>query len=465
LKNLKRQFGDLDKFLEDNSKQIDAFAKKVGKGLAIAFKSLADTVVFLKDNINGVVTVLSGLLALKVATFFHGVATSIAGMTIAMNGFNLATKRNIIFGSITVFASAMGFLIHKFKEFKNELNEPLPTFEELRKDIAELEKRIATSQRGNIQGLKDQLKIKKLQLEELITESGLFHMQNTEHMRNKTLQLGILNAKKEQTKETKKIFNIFESNNDLVLAVRKAEERTLQRIIRQNRNIFEEQNSLIPKIEKELSLREEIFENIKKQNEEFSLSKELTSFINDSVQKMSKAFAETLVLGKKLNMTMRELAQNLLVEIVAKTIERITLKGIEKILNETLFKKEEDKNRKIKEQNSNLKKQIALQLFLNAIGGGGGGGGSGFKFFDKGGAVSKGQPVVVGERGAELFVPNSTGQIQQSARGTGSGAVNVNFTINTIDSRGFNEVLQENRASITGIINSALAEKGRSELI
>jgi hypothetical protein len=71
----------------------------------------------------------------------------------------------------------------------------------------------------------------------------------------------------------------------------------------------------------------------------------------------------------------------------------------------------------------------------------------------------------VGERGAELFVPNSTGQIQQSARGTGSGAVNVNFTINTIDSRGFNEVLQENRASITGIINSALAEKGRSELI
>ena len=79
--------------------------------------------------------------------------------------------------------------------------------------------------------------------------------------------------------------------------------------------------------------------------------------------------------------------------------------------------------------------------------------------------VRERQPVIVGERGAEMFVPNSTGQITQSARGTGGGAVNVNFTINTIDSRGFSDALQENRGTITGIINNALAEKGRSELI
>ena len=81
-----------------------------------------------------------------------------------------------------------------------------------------------------------------------------------------------------------------------------------------------------------------------------------------------------------------------------------------------------------------------------------------------GGAVEK-VSCCVGERGAEMFIPNSTGQITQSARGTGNGAVNVNFTINTIDSRGFGEALQENRGTITGIINNALAEKGRSELI
>ena len=45
------------------------------------------------------------------------------------------------------------------------------------------------------------------------------------------------------------------------------------------------------------------------------------------------------------------------------------------------------------------------------------------------------------KEGAEMFIPNSSGQITQSARGTGGGAVNVNFTINTIDSRGFDQAL------------------------
>ena len=46
-----------------------------------------------------------------------------------------------------------------------------------------------------------------------------------------------------------------------------------------------------------------------------------------------------------------------------------------------------------------------------------------------------------------------------------TGNVNVNFTINTIDSRGFDQALVENRGTITSIINNALAEKGRGELI
>ena len=88
-----------------------------------------------------------------------------------------------------------------------------------------------------------------------------------------------------------------------------------------------------------------------------------------------------------------------------------------------------------------------------------------FLGFAKGGAVSKGQPVVVGERGAEVFVPNSTGQITQAARGTGGGTVNVNFNIEAIDSSSFNSVLVENRGIITSIINNALNEKGRRELV
>jgi len=101
-----------------------------------------------------------------------------------------------------------------------------------------------------------------------------------------------------------------------------------------------------------------------------------------------------------------------------------------------------------------------------AMGGGGGGGGSGISLFAKGGAVSKGQPIVVGEQGAELFIPNQTGQITQSARGTGGGGTtNVNFNINTVDASGFEELLIRSRGTITQLINNAVNERGKESLI
>ena len=84
---------------------------------------------------------------------------------------------------------------------------------------------------------------------------------------------------------------------------------------------------------------------------------------------------------------------------------------------------------------------------------------------DRGGSVAKGQPVVVGERGPELFIPNQTGQITQSARGTDTGATTVNFNINTVDASGFEELLIRSRGTITTIINNAVNERGRGALI
>jgi hypothetical protein len=271
-------------------------------------------------------------------------------------------------------------------------------------------------------------------------------------------------ASKKTKEETQKTFNIFESHHKLVKAVEDSEKRRTDRLIGANRNIFEEQRNLVVKVKEELGTREQVLENIEKQNKEFSISQEITDIVNRSVKGVSRGLAEAVVLGKSLNMSMKELAQSLLVDIVAKTIERIALMGIEKILSETLFKKEAERDNMIRKQNTNLKRQIALQMILSAMGGGSGGG-SGLKLFASGGAVRKGQPTIVGERGAEMFIPNSSGQIVQHARGQGSGGVNVNFTINTIDSRGFSDALQENRGTITGIINNALAEKGRSELV
>jgi hypothetical protein len=98
-----------------------------------------------------------------------------------------------------------------------------------------------------------------------------------------------------------------------------------------------------------------------------------------------------------------------------------------------------------------------------------GGGGSFMSMFSglaSGGAVSKGQPYMVGEQGAELFVPNQSGQIQQTARGgSGGGSTTVNFNINTVDASGFEELLVRSRGTITQLINSAVNERGSKNLI
>jgi hypothetical protein len=88
-------------------------------------------------------------------------------------------------------------------------------------------------------------------------------------------------------------------------------------------------------------------------------------------------------------------------------------------------------------------------------------------FMANGGAVQKGQPYMVGEQGAELFVPNQSGQIQQSARGGngGGGQTTVNFNINTVDASGFEELLVRSRGTITQLINSAVNERGSRNLI
>ena len=123
--------------------------------------------------------------------------------------------------------------------------------------------------------------------------------------------------------------------------------------------------------------------------------------------------------------------------------------GVEKAI--TNEKKKQNK------ETARGQKQSILGSILNI--------GASFLPFDKGGAVSKGKPIVVGERGAELFVPNQTGQITQSARGTNGGAVNVNFTINTVDASGFEDLLVRSRGTISQLINQAVNERGQGNLI
>ena len=81
----------------------------------------------------------------------------------------------------------------------------------------------------------------------------------------------------------------------------------------------------------------------------------------------------------------------------------------------------------------------------------------------QGGLVSENKPYMVGEGGPETFIPNSAGYIAPT--GMGGKNVNVNFTINAVDTAGFQQLLANERGMIVGMINSAVNQKGESNLI
>jgi len=169
--------------------------------------------------------------------------------------------------------------------------------------------------------------------------------------------------------------------------------------------------------------------------------------IDSGITKMSQGLARAFVFGEKLSDTFKNMARTLLVNVLSALIEIVARKGVELAI-EKLITKEKEKQRNLSAASGN---PLAIASF--------------FTGFAKGGAVSKGQPVVVGEQGAEVFVPNSTGQITQAARGTGGGQTTVNFNINTLDASGFDDLLVRNRGTITQIINNAVNERGSRNLI
>ena len=79
-----------------------------------------------------------------------------------------------------------------------------------------------------------------------------------------------------------------------------------------------------------------------------------------------------------------------------------------------------------------------------------------------GGPVSAEQAYRVGERGPEMFVPGSDGYIMPNDSGK---MVNINFTINAVDTTGFQQLLANERGMIVSMVNSAMNQQGKANLI
>jgi hypothetical protein len=80
-----------------------------------------------------------------------------------------------------------------------------------------------------------------------------------------------------------------------------------------------------------------------------------------------------------------------------------------------------------------------------------------------GGRVQAGNQYMVGEQGAEMFIPDQSGTIV--ANKNLDRATNVNITINANDTQGFDDLLVKRRSVIVNVINDALNSQGKEALI
>jgi len=84
-------------------------------------------------------------------------------------------------------------------------------------------------------------------------------------------------------------------------------------------------------------------------------------------------------------------------------------------------------------------------------------------FADGGNVPSGRKPIVVGERGPELFLPGRSGQVvsnEQLNTMDGGGDLSVTFNINAIDTQTGAEFIVENKRVITGVIQDAYRRRG-----
>ncbi len=78
-----------------------------------------------------------------------------------------------------------------------------------------------------------------------------------------------------------------------------------------------------------------------------------------------------------------------------------------------------------------------------------------------GGPVTSNQSYIVGENGPEMFTPTNSGSITRNSDVGGGRAVEVNFTINAVDTASFDELLISRQGVIQSVISDAMLESGQ----
>jgi len=488
---LKKEFGDLDKFLKDNEQSIEDIATAIGENFAGAIKNTSKVIKDIAPAVKAVADALGTTI-----TGFQSLPTFVQS-----SGIIAA----LLFGKKGLIAfSAVSFLVGQISDL----------FDEAR-DISEISG-VDFSKTLDLDALELKLKVLKKQQADILSDQrdAIARGDGVGAASFDLLQQELELVMADITAIETQIANV--SKNKQIVEAMQGYEDAIMRVMRttQKVNIEIKKKPPIPegtgdtvkeegeKIRETVGLLDndfmDLFETLTKKQafntffEESKKIQEELTFMQQSAKDFSEGFSEAMGSDtfegfrkagedafKSLKTTLTDFImtgklnfQSLAQSIIRSLVEALVGKAISAAIakSESMMIMSSVKKALISVYEGALKTFASIPFPLNILAVG-----AAIKFgmglvnkirgFEKGGRPPVGQPSIVGEKGAELFVPDQAGTIIPNNQLGMGQPVTVNFNINTVDARGFNELLVNSRGVIVNMINTAVNEKGKAALI
>ena len=454
---LKKSFGDLDKFFADNEKTILEVATSIGEGLAEAIRVAANGVIFLKDNFNTLITAIKLLISFKIASVFVGLAGGILKANSAMLLFNATIKRNLFIAGAAIVISQ---------------------FDKILEVLGKIPKDFDTASAA-IQSNNEQISILENQLSLAEAQLGLLIKQYGEDTKIKEFADQIQQQKDLIAETTKEIENLKAMNDALYKDSYPVYEDRIMRLNRTQKEIIEQNEEEKKTVDTSMQAYHEYGMQkrrfLKIQNEAIIKQQNLNQAVGrfpeavEPAQEKIRTFSEALVDG--FTGALPTVKDTLgAIENVGVNAFNSLADGLAKFVMTGKFNFKDFANSVIQDI-LRIAAKLAILFAIQAF--------TGIPVFTAatglpgkaaGGPVGRNKPVVVGERGPELFVPKAAGTVlsntqSQDALSGNNGPVTVNFNIVANDTRGFDELLMSRRATIQGIINGALHQRGKMGVV
>ena len=421
---LKGEFGDLNKFLEDNEQQIKDIATAIGQNFAGAIQTTSSVIKAAAPSVKVISDALGDTIdGFKALPEFVKTSGIVAVLLFGKKGA-------LALGAISFLLDQIADLFNQVKglgELKildlDELQQALPTLESVQATIAGF-KSVYLTQSNSLNRLSDTNKKyyeRLLELEQIyITSEGeLSHL-------NKAIEHGakvggeFANALGRINDEVKNSDEFFKEMT-----------RTTNRMVVMGGMVGEEYEKAFEKLGEGVDIVNESkfprFQQVLKDAGNTTL--QLDNIFSNTFNNFADTLADTLMTGK----------------FAFKDFARSVIRDIARM----------------------IARQQALLFYQRAFGFLGG------SIFgiplptpparSSGGRVNAGMPYMVGEAGKEMFVPQTSGTIVPNNQL--AGATNINFTINTVDAQGVDELLTNRRSTIINVINDALNRQGKEALV